>query len=100
MDRPRILVDFNELVTPNLLLLSKKDIKQDSDGNDVSLSEGIRVHVYEIDCDDDGRPAALVAEGIVELNDPAINGHWTKAVKWCCRIDAKGIYHLPSEVLK
>jgi len=100
MDRPRIPVDFNELVAPDLVLLSKKDAKKDSNGNEVHFREGLRVYVFEMDYDDDGQPVELVANGVAELNTPMVNGNWTKEVKWCCRIDGDGIYHLPSNTLK
>jgi len=88
---PRILVDFDELVEPDLVLLSQTDSKDDSDGNPVSLHAGLRVKIYEPDFGADGQPDCLVAEGSVELNTGAVS--WTKAAKWCCRIDGRGILH-------
>jgi len=49
MDRPRIYVDFNELLEPDLVLLSKTDVRADSSGAEVALVEGLRVYVYEDD---------------------------------------------------
>ena len=44
MDRPRLYVDFNEMVEPDLVLLSQGDEKGDSSGTLVQLREGLRVH--------------------------------------------------------
>lgn len=33
MDKPRVRVDFNELLEQDLVLLSKNDETEDSDGN-------------------------------------------------------------------
>jgi hypothetical protein len=91
LDRPRIYVDFNEMVEPDLVLLSKTDIKADSQGFPVRLNQGLTVHVYMDDPDEHGNPGVLIADGVVERGP----GHgWTAAAKWCCRIDAKGIRQL------
>lgn len=37
MDKARIYVDFNEMVDPNTVLLSKDDIKTDSQGNEITF---------------------------------------------------------------
>lgn len=91
MDRPRIRVDFNELVQNDLVLLSKFDKVKDSEGGEVQLSEGVEVFVYEFNNYDNGETEWLLADGVAELNDPNVNGQWSKAAKWCCRIDKKGI---------
>ena len=93
MDRARIEVDFNELIERNLVLLSKTDLCIDSEGNEVFLEEGKEVFIYEEDRDESGKPDNLLAQGIVERNNPTTNGSWTAAAKWCCRIDNNSIYH-------
>ena len=40
MDRPRIYVDFNEMLEADLVLLSKEDTKRDSAWQIVILDEG------------------------------------------------------------
>ncbi len=90
MDRPRIYVDFNEMLEERLVLLSKVDVKPDSSGRDVVLVEGMEVHVYSDDKDATGAVDNLIADGVVERN---VAGHWAAAAKWCCRIDAAGIRH-------
>ncbi len=85
LDRPRIYVDFNEMVEPELVLLSRDDQKVDSAGNTVTLAEGLRVHVYMDDADDDGNPTNLLATGVAERNRETT---WSAHVRWCCRIDA------------
>ena len=91
MDKPKIPVDFNELAG-NIVLLSQSDTKADSDGNLITLHEGMWVTVYDED-EEDGQPDNLIAEGIVVLN-PLVKEHpaWAH-VKWCCRIDQNGIKH-------
>jgi len=91
MDKARIRVDFNELIEPDLVLLSKTDIVEDSDGNSIELTTGKIISIYEFNEYVDGEKEYLLAEGIAELNNPANNGEWTRIVKWCCRINHKGI---------
>ncbi|WP_444902033.1 hypothetical protein ACJJIG_02745 [Microbulbifer sp. SSSA007] len=91
MDKPRIQVDFNEMVQEDLVLLSKSDEVTDSEGNSFVLSEGVEISVYEYNHYDDGTKEYLLADGVAELNDVSENGSWSKAVKWCCRIDEIGI---------
>jgi len=56
MDRPRIYVDFNELLEPDLVLLSKTDVRAELVWGGGCLVEGLRVYVYEDDTDEHGRP--------------------------------------------
>ena len=92
MIKPRIYVDFNELVSRDMVLLSKSDSKTDSHGNLVTFYEGMPVSIYSDDISDDGQIDNLIAEGIAVKHDLSNYLHW-KDVKWCCRIDSKGIYH-------
>jgi hypothetical protein len=87
LDRPRISVDFNELMEPDLVLLSQTDHRVDSDGTTIHLSKNAKVYIYEYNKYDDGEEELFTADGIVELNDKAIN----KNAKWSCRIDTNGI---------
>ena len=91
LDRPRICVDFNEMVENDLVLLSVGDSKSDSEGASIVLHEGLAIDIYMDDEGDDGRPDALIASGLVEAT--AGRG-WAPHVKWCCRITAPGIRHL------
>jgi hypothetical protein len=94
LDKPRIRVDFNELVQPALVLLAKTDNVQDSAGNQVILEEGLFLSIYEFNHYDDGTNEYLFADGTVELNNPDMNGKWSSAAKWCCRINKNGITDL------
>jgi hypothetical protein len=82
------------MVEGDLVLLSKTDAKEDSSGTAVTLFEGLHVHVYSDDVDDDGRVDNLIADGVVERNTA---GGWTAAARWSCRIDANGIRHESDE---
>ena len=90
MSKPMLYVDFNEMLEPNLVLLSTVDTKVDADGNVVMLGDGLEVVVYMEDTDAAGHVDNLLATGIVEKNRST---GWGGAVKWCCRIDADGVRH-------
>lgn len=87
----RIRVDFNEMLEGDLVLLSKADVKKDSQGNDVHLYEGLNVKIYDCDSNDVNGEDNLIAQGVVELNTSSVN--WAKNAKWNCRIDRNGIYN-------
>lgn len=87
---PRLYVDFNELLAPDLVLLSRHDAKPDVNGEMVHLYEGRIVAIFSDDLDDQGQRDDLVAVGVVERNS---DKGWSKHVKWCCRIGPEGIRH-------
>jgi len=91
LDRPRLYVDFNEMLEPGLYLLSKDDVKADSSGALVHLRDGDQVWVYSDDGDDDRQPDALLAEGRVERNQ-AVDS-WAAAVRWCVRLVGDEMLH-------
>lgn len=86
-----IKVDFNEMVEEDLVLLSKSDEVYDAERNKIVLLKGLPISVYEYNEYKNGTTEHISAEGIVEPNDPTVNGRWTKGTKWCCRINANGI---------
>ena len=91
MSPPNFRVDFNELISPNVVLLSRSDEREDTDGNRVTLVEGLRIGVWAEDLGDDGQPDPLVGTGVavrVTLNGPL------GSVKWCCMLDEPGVRHL------
>lgn len=85
LDKPRILVDFNELIEEDLILLSQKDTKTDSAGNEIAFREGMPVGIYSDDnIDENNHIDCIIADGIA-IKTPF---EWQKAyplVKWCCR---------------
>ena len=87
LDRARIRVDFNEMVEQDVVLLSNDEEVLDSSGERIALHEDLRVYLYMDDADEYGKPRYLLASGIVERNYAS---DWSKAVKWCCRIDEWG----------
>jgi hypothetical protein len=90
MNRPRFYVDFNELMEPNLVALSKDDTKLTVTGENILLRERLLIEVYSDDVSDKGEPDNLIAFGVVERNSKTGRaGH----IKWCCRIDGNGIRH-------
>lgn len=86
---PRICVDFNEMLEPDLVLLAKNDTKTDSSGAVITLYEGMDVAIYSEDRNADNLRDDLIAEGKVERN--VAPEQWAKAAKWCCRIDRNGV---------
>ena len=87
---PLFYVDFNELMDIDVVLFSKTDVRKDASGNDVHISEGLEVAIYSDDIGLDGKPDNLIAEGVVIPN--TFTKHFAN-VKWCCRINWKGIRH-------
>ncbi len=96
LDRPRISIDFNEIVSKDLYLLAVTDIETDSDGKEVKLFEGKKVFIYSDDCgaNKQGVEEILIADGTAELND---GENWAPHVKWCIRIDDMGVRYEPLE---
>lgn len=89
LDRPRIEVDFNEMVAQDLVLLSREDVKRDSSGELIEMQVGLRVYLYAEDADEGGVPCFLLATGIVERHNPDERPYplaW-RSVRWRCRID-------------
>lgn len=74
LDKPRIWLDFNELCASDkssgapVYLFSQGDIVNDAYGNDVELYEGMEVSLFDDDLDDQGRPDAILADGVVIRN--------------------------------
>ncbi|MDR2547054.1 MAG: hypothetical protein LBC96_06010 [Lachnospiraceae bacterium] len=91
MDKPRIYVDFNEMVNNSIVLLSKDDSKIDSTGNIIKFYEGMPVSIYSDD-QENGEIDNLIADGIAIKYDLSKYKCWNH-VKWCCQIDEKGIMH-------
>jgi hypothetical protein len=86
-DRPRIAVDFNEMLEQDLVLLAADDNRVDSNGEIVALREGLRVYLYMDDADTHGNPTYLTASGIVERH---VETDWSARARWRCRIDEWG----------
>ena len=84
-------MDFNEMLEPDLVLLSQTDIRIDYSGDSITLTEGLRVHIYMEDIGSDGQADNLIADGTAERNINDVS--WGRVAKWCCRIDARGIRH-------
>ena len=92
MTPPLFEVDFNELIEPDLVLLSRTDEKVESTGAIVTLREGLKVWITESDHDDQGRRDDLIARGTAVPNTTSYGRH----AKWCCRIDSRGIRPSPT----
>jgi hypothetical protein len=103
MNKPIFRVDFNEMLEPDLVLLSVGDTKVTKAGEVVPMYEGLEIVVYLPDFAGGDPVDNLVATGVVELNRSAGWGsrfrwlnrsvRWGLHVKWCCRIDSTGILY-------
>lgn len=85
----RLEADFNGLFG-DLLCLSHADTCRDEAGNEVPLVAGMAVTAFEPDTDDDGRPADLIATGIVEPSPTSLQCNGSR---WVLRIDEHGMRH-------
>ena len=85
LDRPRIAVDFNEMIEQDLVLLAADDTVVDSTGERVVLRA--RVYLYMDDADEKGNPTYLLASGIAERHHA---NDWSGRARWRCRIDEWG----------
>ena len=92
---PRIYVDFNEMVSDDVVLLSKTDSKMDSSGHMVTFIEGQAVAVYMDDLDENGNPDPLLADGVAMRN--RITAGWGAIARWVLKIDGRGIRHSSEE---
>lgn len=88
LDKTRIWLDFNEFCAvakedkAPIYLFSQADIVNDSDGNDITIYDGMKVSVFDDDYNAENMPDALLAEGIIIRNflDQYPN------VKWLIRL--------------
>jgi len=92
MDKGRVYVDLNEMVTDDIVLLSKDDTKIDSMGSIIAFYEGLPVSLYSDDSSDSGETDNLVFEGIAIKCDLRNYPEW-RHVKWCARIDWDSLMH-------
>jgi hypothetical protein len=89
-ERPRIAVDFNELLEPDLVLLARDDQRSDTAGGLVAMFAGRTVHLVMDDLDGAGAPDPLLATATVEA---ASHRPLTRGAKWCGRLTAAGLRH-------
>ena len=85
----RIRADFNGIFG-DLLCLSHSQSAKDDKGEDVFLSEGMKVTAFEEDTDEQGKPDQLLSHGtVIESPD------WLQCLgsKWALRMDDRGVYH-------
>ena len=64
-------VDFNEMLEPDLVLLSQTDQVVDQEGNIVQLYEGLFISLYSEDFDEQGNPQYKVSMGSFETEEEA-----------------------------
>ena len=92
MDKARVYVDLNEMVTDDIALLSKDDTKADSMGSIITFYEGLPVSLYSDDASNSGETDNLIFEGTAIKYDLKSYPGW-QHVKWCVRIDWNSLMH-------
>ena len=92
MDKARVYVDLNEMVTDDIVLLSKDDTKVDSMGSIITFFEGMPVSLYSDDASNSGETDNLIFEGTAIKYDLKGYPEW-RHVKWCVRIDWNSLMH-------
>ena len=92
MDKARVYVDLNEMVTDDIVLLSKDDTKADSMGSIITFYEGLPVSLYSDDASNSGETDNLIFEGTAIKYDLKSYSGWSH-VKWCVRIDWNSLMH-------
>ncbi len=92
MDKARIYIDLNEMVTEDIVLLSRDDVKVDSQGGPVTFYEGMPVSVYSDDASDAGEWDPLLGEGVAVRYDLKAYPHW-RHVKWCLCLNWGSLVH-------
>ncbi|MCM1216673.1 MAG: hypothetical protein NC331_13615 [Lachnospiraceae bacterium] len=92
MDKARVYVDLNEMVTDNIVLLSKDDTQIDDRGSIVTFYEGMPVSLYSDDMSDSGEIDNLIFEGTAIKYDLNNYPNW-RHVKWCAYIDWDSFMH-------
>jgi hypothetical protein len=85
---PSFQVDFNNLIEPDLVIISDTEERREDTGRPMKLREGMPVRVWDEDLGDDGQRDDLIAYGVVERND---KWGWRGSPLWCCRIGPAGI---------
>jgi hypothetical protein len=85
----RLRADFNGLFG-DVLCLSHGESCTDEFGNEVALSAGMVVTVFDEDGDEHGNSDDILASGTVE---PSPDWLSCKGSKWCLKIDANGVRH-------
>ena len=73
--------------------LSRTEAVADSNGNAITLTEGMPVFVYEPDADWYGRDDYLLADGVATWCDDAHG----RGPMWCVRLDDRGVRHESDE---
>ena len=92
MDKARIYVDLNEMVTDNIVLLSKDDTEVGDRGSIITFYEGMPVSLYSDDESENGETDYLIFEGTAIKYDLSDYPYW-RHVKWCARIDWNSFMH-------
>lgn len=77
---PRIWVDFMKTDDSRRIALTTFGTRQDLTKYGIALREGMVLHVYSDDVDENGRPDNLLAEGVVHFD--AVRKRWVLAIDW------------------
>ena len=59
--KPKIEVNFNEIIDDFKILLSQSDMIIDSEGNEILLKEGLEIDIFDPDYDEQNNRDDIVA---------------------------------------
>ena len=77
---PRVYADFQNLDDENRLRLTCAGTRRDLERQGIELREGMALMLYTDDASDDGKPDALVTQGVVQYNEA--ERCWVAAIDW------------------
>ena len=69
--KPKIEVNFNEIIDDFKILLSQSDMIIDSEGNEILLKEGLEIDIFEPDYDEQNNRMILLQ--VVLLQNASIH---------------------------
>lgn len=80
MVQPRVYIDFHNADPEGRLRLNCIGTTRDLARQQVYLAEGLALTLYSDDVDDQGQPAELEVEGVVQYSDSEQG--WVASIEW------------------
>jgi hypothetical protein len=80
MSAPRVLVDFNSADVKGRLHLDCRGTLRDLARQNIQLTDGLVLTLYQDDADEEGRPQQLAVEGTVEYSPE--EKCWVAVIDW------------------
>lgn len=80
MDKPRLVVDFNNQDVSRRLRLDCVGTLRDLERQQIKLSDGMELTLYADDANEYGQPQQTLADGIVEYSEA--DETWVAKIDW------------------